>query len=628
MLQRIREHIQGWVAGVLIAVIGIAFVFWGVQYYFEQMRSSQAPIAKVDGQKITRKDFNQFFQRLQRSQKINVSTLSSAQQQQFKQMALQTMITNAALLQTAGNDGFRVSLAQAQQLVVAMPILQVKGRFSEQRLQQLLYANQMTMQQFFSNLQDSLLTNQVSSGIQATNFVLPNELQQSYRLIHQKRSIGYFIIDTSKFNRQMEVTDAQVKTFYQQHSDAFKIPAKVQVSYLMLSPQKIVNTIKITDKQVKQYYVANQTNYTVPKRWQIEEIVAKLSATTAQNQKLLIKQNLQRVAKKAQAGKSLSALVKGKANTSATKKWVSVDQVSGLLLQSLNQLKAGGVSQLIQTPQGYVLIKVLQVQPAKLRSFASVQANIKKMLAHQQAQQIFSKLSEELNNLTYTNPNTLSVAAKALNQKVEVSPLITRRGAKNGLFKNPKVLAVVFSEDVFKNGDNSNPIELKNGSVLVLRVSKKIPSKQREFKLVQARIKSQLVKEQAQRQAGLIAFNVQNALVNGATPSKLAKQFKLRWVEKQDLSRSSKNISPAILQATFNLVKQPGKKVAATSVLLKGGNYAVIKLLASKLPGYAKAGIKQKNAMKQGIAAYNGQIDYRLYVKSVVANAKVKIYKK
>ena len=34
MLQRIRDRITGWVAGLVLVVIGSAFVFWGIDFSF------------------------------------------------------------------------------------------------------------------------------------------------------------------------------------------------------------------------------------------------------------------------------------------------------------------------------------------------------------------------------------------------------------------------------------------------------------------------------------------------------------------------------------------------------------------------------------------------------------------
>ena len=50
MLQRIREKISGWIAGVIIALVAGAFMLWGVQFYFEE--KSYKEIADESGEEL------------------------------------------------------------------------------------------------------------------------------------------------------------------------------------------------------------------------------------------------------------------------------------------------------------------------------------------------------------------------------------------------------------------------------------------------------------------------------------------------------------------------------------------------------------------------------------------------
>src|SRR3990167_3547426 len=71
--------------------------------------------------------------------------------------------------------------------------------------------------------------------------------------------------------------------------------------------------------------------------------------------------------------------------------------------------------------------------------------------------------SEQLANLTFTNPDSLSVAAKALALPIQTSGLMTRTGEKQGIFADPKVLETIFSDSVFQQENNSDTISLPNG---------------------------------------------------------------------------------------------------------------------------------------------------------------------
>src|SRR5262249_34386758 len=48
--------------------------------------------------------------------------------------------------------------------------------------------------------------------------------------------------------------------------------------------------------------------------------------------------------------------------------------------------------------------------------------------------QVFTQKSDQLSSLTYTNPNTLEIAAKKLGLTVQTSPWFTKAGLKEGVF--------------------------------------------------------------------------------------------------------------------------------------------------------------------------------------------------
>src|ERR1700691_1879118 len=101
MLQNIRNHVQGWVATLILVLISASFIIFGVEYYVQQSSSSQTVIAKVDGTKITQKQLDSAFQQAQRNQEqSNGGTpLPENAQQQLKQDVLRTLVINSALIQ-------------------------------------------------------------------------------------------------------------------------------------------------------------------------------------------------------------------------------------------------------------------------------------------------------------------------------------------------------------------------------------------------------------------------------------------------------------------------------------------------------------------------------------------------
>nr|MCH9770593.1 hypothetical protein [Gammaproteobacteria bacterium] len=263
----------------------------------------------------------------------------------------------------------------------------------------------------------------------------------------------------------------------------------------------------------------------------------------------------------------------------------------------------------------------------KTEAFAKVKASIKKIIFQQKFQQVLSQQHQDLTNLTYTNPTTLKVAAKRLGVPVKLSPMMTRQGKKQGLFSDPLVLTAAFTQDVFVNGNNSNPITLKNGSLIVVRIAKKIPAKEIPLGSIRGKVRASLIKNKAQREAGVVAYNVQQAIAQSKSLAGINSKYLLNWQQVKAVTARSKTVSPQILNAVFKLPANQSKP-ATTAILLPSNNYAIIHLTTVKDGDYASASVKQLSALKQQLLTLYSQLDYRLFVEAVHSLAKIKIHKK
>ena len=621
MLQRIRDRIQGWIAGVIIVLVGLAFVLWGVDRYIEGGSGDTAEVAKVDGIKITEKQVNNLAHQIEREQVAaqQGAALTPEQQQQVKEFALQNIITQTALLHAAREAGFRVNQQQVKELIEQATDFKVDGKFSPQRFQHLMYASNLTPQEFMQHLQVRMLLSQVNNGIQASAFVLPNELKKAYGLFRQRRSFGYFTVPIKRFEARVKVSDTKIKQYYEQNKEQFRTPEKVQVSYIKLSPSSIKKSVHLKPGEVKAYYEGNVDNFKFPRQWQIERVTISANGEKQQKAaaKLLSDKDFQHL---------MAAKMKGK---QVVTEWVSAAEVNGSLANALMNMKQGQVSGVIVMPSGVSVVRVLQVKPPQVKPFSQVEATIKKALIHQKVQRKLTAKSQQLSNLSYTDPTTLKPAADALKLPIETSPLITKQGAEKGLFANKQVLSAVFSNDVHEQGNNSAPIELKNGNLIVLRIAKKEPSKLLSLDEQHQKIKSMLQKQIAKREAGLAAYEIQTALAKGMKLSEIAKKYKVVWTSKKSIRRDNKSISQQIMQTVFaNAPSDTDGVGGANSVLLPNGNYAVIKITGVTTAELSKAPSKERKRLLSDLEQMQSQLDYDFYVKSVLKTSKVSKNKK
>lgn len=629
MLQKISDRIQGWVAGVIVAVIAAVFGLWGIEYYITQGPNGSKPVATVDGQKITEKQLKlltrQIQQRVMAAQPNTSITVE--QQKQIQSLALQQLISKTALLRAATKAGFNVSQLQAQRLIMVAPEFQVNGLFSPQRFQQFLLGLGMSEQQFLEQIQSSFILNQVSVGLEASAFALPNELKRVYQLIYQKRSFGYFVLPLSKFLAGVTVMDKEIQQYYQQNKEAYKTPARIKVSYLLLSPDAIEKTIKVSQVDLKAYYKSNKTSFSASKQWKIMRIMVPVPSTATPKQVAVADAKIQEIQLMLKSGQPFVSLMK-QTDLKSSVHVLTSTTAPAPIANILAMLKLGQVSDRFHTGDGINLIKLISITPEKTKTFDQAKGEIQKRIARQRAQQILSQKSDELSNLTYTNPNTLSIAAKQLGLTLQTSPWVTKAGLKKGLFANHKVISLAFSNDVLQEGNNSNLINLPDGSLLVLRVSKHQPSKVQSLSDVRQTIQTVLKKNKAESEAGLQAYQISTALASGNAPQTLAKRYGLRWVVKSTVKRNNKATPAPILTSAFLTSPAKDKIIPGTNTLvMANGDYIVLMVKSAKLADLSLAPTGQLQQLQQELVKLMGGFDYRLYGKSVMGHSKVKMNK-
>ncbi len=623
MLQSFGEHIKGWVAGVIIGLISVTFVIWGVQAYFESGNVQGTVLAKVNGTKITEKQVSAILRRLQYRQ---AKPLSIVEQKQLRQVILQNLIRQTALQKGVSKAGFRMSPLQINAVIMQMPELQVKGHFSSQRLQSLLYANGLTLSEFTENIGNNLLVNQVRAGFAGASFALPAEVKTMYQLSHQTRDISYIKLSSKAFLSSAKPTEKVVMAYYQQHQQKFATPEKVSVEYVQLSPQTIAKKVQISAGQVKTYYEENTANFATPKRWQIAEIRLPFAANATSKQINLTHSKMNNLLSELKQGKSFLALAKkyGSDAKLAQPHWVNPTDISSALMAPLNNLQPMQISDVLQTSDAFYIVRLVAVKPSKVKPFANVKVEIAKLLKQQKVETAFAKLSDQLSNLSYTNPDSLSSVSQATHLPILSTALFTRQGTSSGIAANAKVVSAAFSTDVLTQGNNSSPINLKDNSVVVLRVKQHLPSSLQPLSVVKAKIEQLLAQQTAGQQAAALANKIQIELAQGKDAANLAKREKLSYKTVKQLKRNSHQLPEALLSVAFNLplaVHQPSAVVD-----LNEGNYAVVVLNSVHAVDYSKVSKKTRAALVKQLSAFQSALYFQLYEQGLQQKASIKHY--
>jgi len=129
----------------------------------------------------------------------------------------------------------------------------------------------------------------------------------------------------------------------------------------------------------------------------------------------------------------------------------------------------GDLSEPIRTQFGLHLIKLDEILPEKGETFEQAKSKVVTEITRSQAQNEFLDLQEILEQEAFDNPESLDVAAESTGLDVVETDWFDGGSETPFDLSNPAILSTALSEDVKDNGNNSEPLQLGQDDLMVLR---------------------------------------------------------------------------------------------------------------------------------------------------------------
>jgi peptidyl-prolyl cis-trans isomerase D len=189
----------------------------------------------------------------------------------------------------------------------------------------------------------------------------------------------------------------------------------------------------------------------------------------------------------------------GSASLGGDLDWLEPGMMDGPFEEVLFTMDEGEISEPVRTPFGYHIILLEGIRPGDVREFDEARADLESEYRSRMSEDAFYERAERMSELTFENPDTLRPAAEELGLQIGVIEKMTRGGG-SGLAANSEVLSAAFSEDVLKNGENSQPLEVGEGRAVVLRVDQHHEPQPRPLAEVSEEIRDRLQREAARSQ--------------------------------------------------------------------------------------------------------------------------------
>ena len=613
---------------IFLGLITLPFAFWGVDSYVRNAGAG-SDIASVGDTKITAQQFDQALR--ERQDQMRQSMGASFKPEMLNSpdarlSVLNSLIDRQLLLLEAGKKKLATTDDALRDVIARIPALQVDGKFSIERYEQVLRAQGMSQPQFEANLRQDLTMQQLMGVVGDSAFVSDQQAEAIAKLQLEERQYAAFRFAPEQFADKVKIDAEAVKKHYEDNKAQFEIPEQVKVDYLVLSLDAIQTQVSVSEAEVKAWYESNkEKNYQ-----QAEERRASHILITA-------KSDGEKAAAKAKAEEVLKEVRKAPAKFAELAKQYSQDPGSaksggdlgffgrGMMVKSFEDTvfkqKEGEISDVLESEFGFHIIKLTGVKGAKIKSFDEVRGDIERDLKRQAAMRKFAEAAEAFNNTVYEQSDSLQPAADKLKLKIQQSGWIKKNPDQReamllGPLANEKILASLFSDDAVKNKRNIEAYEIAPNTLLSARVVEHVPASVKPFESVKADVEKLL---KAQEMAAMARKAGEERLEE----LKKSGEDKLSWSSLKSATRmQARDLPPAAARVLFkaDTLKLPAYVGAAVD-----GGYSLYKVVKVTQP--EKLDEARRKAIQNEYAGILAQEELSAFMNSLRTRYKIDINK-
>ncbi len=170
---------------------------------------------------------------------------------------------NLVLLEYAGLEKVSVSNNELASFISSIPVFKKNGEFDPETYHDVLrYGLGITPDYFENGIRNSLCISEIKQNISDAAKVTGQELKQYYGYINEKAKVKYTIFRSSDFEKDVNITEEQIKKYFEANRNEFKEPEMVKFQYVFFDCNP--DTIKVDDSEIKDYYSKNSGNYKDP----------------------------------------------------------------------------------------------------------------------------------------------------------------------------------------------------------------------------------------------------------------------------------------------------------------------------------------------------------------------------
>lgn len=611
MLQDLRENSQGVIAKVIIGFIVAIFALTGVEWLIGGFIASP-PVAEINGEEITEAQLQFNTQNL-------LASLGGADidQELLEQIALNQLIEETVLKQSAERAGMIVSSDRVDRAIIENPSFQINGVFDSDLAVRTMASQGYNIPLYRQALSQSMLLGQIANAYSASNFITDSELESIAELTQQTRDFRYVSVTMGTRTLGNAISQEEIQRYYDENPAEFTQEESANINYVVLDRNVIADEIQVDEAEIRAQYEAQRADFEGSSEKRASHILFEVGGSTDEAAAMELAATARQ---RLLDGEDFGAVaLEMSSDTVSAEEGGDIGYTDGSAFPqpieaALETLALNEISEPVVTEFGVHVVKLTEDAENVYQAFEEVSDRIERELKSAEVDLLFAERIEDMSNLAFETGDLITISEQ-LGLEIQSADSVPRAGS-SGLFANQALVTAAFSDEVMLEGNNSDVIEIGDNQAVVLRVQQFNESAVLPLDDVMGEI-SVILRTQMEREAvQSLGEELLIAAEEGGDVDALLADNELEWLDAENISRNDFSVNRVVIDHVFTMAAPEGEPIVS-SVSLANGTFVLVELKQVNPGEFSAIPEPERNRLVDSLQSDLGVSDYQSFLVSL-----------
>lgn len=468
-----RRITRGGGAYFIIALFSVPLAVVGYEWLgSEDDDTGEFPVVIVDNdEEITVNDVRRRSRLLLLGME-DVSSLSASEHNEIVIQLAARMTEEIVLNDEAKQRNMRVPTELINVAIADDPLFKPDGRFSVDAYRSILTRSGYTLIEYRDVVAKQEMMSQLLSGYHFGATYSVGEIKQLADWYERERDAHYFVVRATDFLSEIEPQESSLLEEYEKNGASYVTEAMVRVKYFVVAIEDYDNPVP--EEGVERFF---QRELALLRS--SEDVRHLLLRVSEERDDAMTEAALRQLRQQYEEGADFSELAKEHSEDYASRDsggylgTLSRDAFPDSFISAVDELQAGEVSLPVRTELGWHLIYYPGGGDIDLDE---LRENVRIRTQALRDRRVYERGVERTKDLALGSVSLERVVSSFPDKTVDYSPTFSREGAEEGIFSDPDVVALMFSEGMLNH--DILDVRLDEGRTLIAQLDEHTPATQ------------------------------------------------------------------------------------------------------------------------------------------------------